>query len=126
MRQDSGSNRSRGKERHITPDDSEKLVITIKENKDLEPLTMSTHSYFASLTNKITPPQLSNTAPPIRSAPESEAKKASPAPQKSPVSNYTDGTSETSEGSATSVVRGFLPSQISSSYRSIPLLSAHP
>ncbi|KAL5350944.1 hypothetical protein ACLOAV_004517 [Pseudogymnoascus australis] len=90
-RKDSGCNRSRGKERHITPDDLEKLVITIKEKKDLEPLTMSTHSYLAPLANKITSPQitspqLSNTASPIISAPEPE-KAASPAPsplQKSP------------------------------------------
>ncbi|KFX90193.1 hypothetical protein V490_06601 [Pseudogymnoascus sp. VKM F-3557] len=132
-RQDSGCNRSRGKERHITPDDLEKMVITIKEKKDLEPLTMSTHSYLAPLANKITSPQitspqLSNTATPIISAPEPE--KASPAPsspQKSPAST-TDGASasQASERSATSVVRGFSPSQISSSYRSIPLISSTP
>ncbi|OBT44010.1 hypothetical protein VE00_05677 [Pseudogymnoascus sp. WSF 3629] len=133
-RQDSGCNRSRGKERHITPDDLEKMVITIKEKKDLEPLTMSTHSYLAPLANKInspqittpqiTSPKLSNTATPIISAPEPE--KASPAPsspQKSVESTTTDAASAASERSATSVVRGFSPSQISSSYRSIPLIS---
>ena len=137
-RQDSGCNRSRGKERHITPDDLEKMVITIKEKKDLEPLTFSTHSYLAPLAKKITPPPPppppSNVASPIISAPEPEAEveadKTSPAPsspQKSPksaVSTSTDAASATSERSATSVVRGFSPSQISSSYRSIPLLSA--
>ncbi|OBT77582.1 hypothetical protein VF21_04561 [Pseudogymnoascus sp. 05NY08] len=137
-RQDSGCNRSRGKERHITPDDLEKMVITIKEKKDLEPLTMSTHSYLAPLANKITSPQitspqitspkLSNTATPIISAPEPE-KAPSPAPsspQKSIESTSTDAASAASaasERSATSVVRGFSPSQISSSYRSIPLIS---
>lgn len=75
-RQDSDCNRSRGKERHITPDDLEKMVITIK---DLKPLTGSIHSYLA---NKITLPQLRNAASPIMTTPE-------PAPlslQKSPVS----------------------------------------
>ncbi|KFX99932.1 hypothetical protein V490_01583 [Pseudogymnoascus sp. VKM F-3557] len=33
-RQDSDCNRSRGKERHITPDDLERMVIAIKEEKD--------------------------------------------------------------------------------------------
>ncbi|OBT85993.1 hypothetical protein VE02_06368 [Pseudogymnoascus sp. 03VT05] len=129
-RQDSGCNRSRGKERHITPDDLEKMVITIKEKKDLEPLAMSTHSYLAPLANKITLPQitspkLSNTATPIISAPEPE-KAPSPAPSsphKSIESTSTDAASAASERSATSVVRGFSPSQISSSYRSIPLIS---
>ncbi|KFY54520.1 hypothetical protein V496_07247 [Pseudogymnoascus sp. VKM F-4515 (FW-2607)] len=91
--QDSGCNRNRGKERHITPDDLEKMVITIQEKKDLEPLTV-----------KITPLQLSNTATPI-------------IPQKSPPSTTT--TDETS----TSVVRGFFPFQISPSYQSIRLIS---
>ncbi|KFY04521.1 hypothetical protein O988_00720, partial [Pseudogymnoascus sp. VKM F-3808] len=110
------------------PDDLEKMVITIKEKKDLEPLSISTHSYLAPLANKITSPQitspqLSNTATPIISAPEPE--KASPAPsptQKSPAST-TDGASERS---ATSVVRGFSPSQTSSSYRSIHLIGSTP
>ncbi|KFY67211.1 hypothetical protein V496_01690 [Pseudogymnoascus sp. VKM F-4515 (FW-2607)] len=96
----SGCSRSRGKERHITPDDLEKMVITIKEKRDLEPLTMSTHSYLAPLANKITSPQitspqLGNTASPTISAPEPE-KAASPAPsplQKSPASTTTDGAS---------------------------------
>ncbi|OBT60342.1 hypothetical protein VE03_10243 [Pseudogymnoascus sp. 23342-1-I1] len=141
-RQDSGCNRSRGKERHITPDDLEKMVITIKEKKDLEPLTMSTHSYLAPLANKInspqitspqitspqiTSPKLSNTATPIISAPEPEKASLAPSsPQKSVESTTTDAASAASERSATSVVRGFSLSQISSSYRSIPLISTSP
>jgi hypothetical protein len=35
---------SRGRERHITPDDLEKMVITIKEKKDLKPLDLSISS----------------------------------------------------------------------------------
>ena len=127
-RQDSGCNRNCGKERHITADDLELMVITIEEKKDLEPLTMSTHSYLVPLWNKITTPsQLNNTASPIISAPERGVENASPAPSSpelSSVSTSIDGTSATSECSTTIVVRGFSPSQISSSYRSIPLLSA--
>jgi hypothetical protein len=67
-RQGFGCHRSRGKERHVTPNDLQKLVITIKEKKDLEPLTISNHSYPALLANKSTPPQLNNTASPIVSA----------------------------------------------------------
>lgn len=126
-RQDSGCNRSRGKERHITPDDLEKMVITIKEKKDLEPLTMITHSYLAPLANRTTVPSpLSNVASPIITTPEPEKESTAPSsPQKSLVSStITDPSSQTSERSATSVVHGFSPSQVSSSYRSIPLVSA--
>ena len=35
------SSQNRGRERHVTPDDLEKMVITIKEKKDLEPITFS-------------------------------------------------------------------------------------
>ncbi|OBT59821.1 hypothetical protein VE03_10621 [Pseudogymnoascus sp. 23342-1-I1] len=51
---------SRGNEKHITPDDLEKMVITIKEEKDLEPLTMSTQPYLAPLASEATPSQFSN------------------------------------------------------------------
>ena len=129
VRRQDGCNRNRGKERHITPNDLEKMVITIKEKKDLEPLAMSTHSYLAPLVNKITSPQItspqpSNTASPIISALELEkaASLAPPLLQKSPASTTTDGKSAEAERSATSVVRGFSPSQISS-YCSIPLIS---
>jgi hypothetical protein len=122
--QDSSCNRGQGKERHITPDDLEKMVITIKEKKGLKPLTMSAQPYLAPLTDKINLPQSSNTATPISSAPEPEkASPASSSPQKSPYSTTTGGAPAALERSPTSVVRGFPPSQISSSHRSITLNS---
>jgi hypothetical protein len=54
-RQYSGCNRSRGKERHVTPNDLKRMVITITEKKDLEPLTMSAYSYLAPPPSKTTP-----------------------------------------------------------------------
>jgi Protein of unknown function (DUF3295)/Fungal protein of unknown function (DUF1752) len=124
-RQDScGSTRSRGRERHITPDDLEKMVITIKEKKDLLPLEISTHSYLAPLANKPNDPAPAQVSTPAvkvaegRPSPtECTAEKASPA-----VSS--DSASAVSERSTTSVVRGFSPSHVSSSYRSIPLPDA--
>ncbi|KFX94334.1 hypothetical protein O988_06365 [Pseudogymnoascus sp. VKM F-3808] len=88
-RKDSGCNRNRGKERHIRPDDLEKMVITIQEKKDLEPLTVN----------------------PIIPAPQPNLSTATSSPQNSPAST------------ATSVVCGFFPFQISPSYQSIPLIS---
>lgn len=124
QRQDSGSTRSRGRERHITPDDLEKMVITIKEKKDLEPLALSTHSYLAPLQPKAAA-KLSNVASPFISAPEEkQAPSTSSASQASSKSNATGSTDAASEQSATSIVRGFSPAQVSLSYRSIPLLNA--
>ncbi|KAL5344767.1 hypothetical protein ACLOAV_010164 [Pseudogymnoascus australis] len=100
--QDSGCNRCRDKERHIIPDDLEKMV---NEKKGLEPLTMSAHSYLAPRTDKINLSQITTSAQPISSAPEPE--KTSPpssSAQKSPESITTGGASERSE---TSVVRGW-------------------
>ncbi|KFY49432.1 hypothetical protein V496_10018 [Pseudogymnoascus sp. VKM F-4515 (FW-2607)] len=121
QRQGSDSNKSRGKERHITPDELEKMVITIKKKKDLKPLTMPLANEITS--PQVTSSQLSNTATPIISAPGPE--KASPtpsSPQKSLASTITGGISASSR-IVTTVVRGFSPSQMSSSYRSIPLVT---
>lgn len=124
QRQDSGSNRSRGRERHITPDDLEKMVITIKEKKDLEPLDMSNYSYLAPLAAKKPSPKPATVAEPIISRPETKAS-ATPTSNNSMRSSMTgSSTTNPSEHSATSVVRGFSPSQVSSSYRSIPLNTA--
>jgi hypothetical protein len=100
------------------------MVITIKEKKDLEPLGMSTHSYLAPLAKK-TEEKLSNIARPIITAPEpveAQPSVSPPSSETSPQSAASDCAA--SERSTTSVVRGFSPSQVSSSYRSIPLLNA--
>lgn len=122
-RHDSGSNRSRGRERHITPDDLEKMVITIKEKKDLEPLDMSNYCYLAPLTAKQPSPKAA-AAEPIISAPETKASSATPPSTNSMRSSVGTLNNEPSGQSTTSVVRGFSPSQVSSSYRSIPLMTA--
>jgi hypothetical protein len=123
-REDSVHSRSRGRERHITPDDLEKMVITIKEKKDLEPLSLSTHSYLAPLPAKTPEPQAP--AATIQQTPtimESLTSDSSSGSSAQPASSSESG-SGTSERSSTSIVRGFSPSHVSSSYRSIPLLTA--
>ncbi|KAL3421741.1 hypothetical protein PVAG01_05897 [Phlyctema vagabunda] len=122
QRQDSMSSRSRGRERHITPDDLEKMVIAIKEKKDLEPLAMSTHSYLAPMADEITQhaPQSTTTTPTTQTG-ESTSLSLESVSDRSAASGSVSGTSERS---ATSIVRGFSPSHVSSSYRSIPLLTA--
>lgn len=113
-RQDSIGNRSRGRERHITPDDLEKMVITIKEKKDLEPLEFGTHSYLAPLADSMR--QSTEDIQAIATPEITSAEQSSTA--------VSESASNTSGRSTTSIVRGFSPSHISSSYRSIPLLSA--
>jgi hypothetical protein len=129
-RQDSSTIRSRGRERHITPDDLEKMVYTIKEKKDLEPLTIRTHPSFTRLASvaEIPTPTPTATIPIPTVAVEENVTMTTAAAEvssdtSSPAQN-SDSVSGTSERSTTSVVRGFSPSHISSSYRSTPLLEA--
>jgi hypothetical protein len=116
QRQDSVHSRSRGRERHITPDDLEKMIITIEEKKDLKPLSLSNHSYLATLAKGSTQPtsttQISTTAADRKSVTSDNSfdHSARPAP-----SDFK---------STTTVVRGFSPSHVSSSYRPVPLLTA--
>ncbi|CAL3962611.1 unnamed protein product [Diplocarpon coronariae] len=109
IRRHDSHSRSRGRERHITPDDLEKMVITIKEKKDLEPLSPGIHTYLAPRVPP--PPQIVEPAAPAEAVEEVAAAAAA--------------TGSTSAGSATSVVRGFSPSRVSASYRSV-LLTAPP
>ncbi|KAH6679618.1 hypothetical protein B0J14DRAFT_686809 [Halenospora varia] len=127
VRHDSVSSRSRGRERHITPDDLKKMVITIKEKKDLEPLSPSNHSYLAPLVERTsTPPQTTNIATPQIAIPAIESKDSTSdsASDESMQASSDSTASGMSERSTTSVVRGFSPSHVSSSYRSVPLVSA--
>jgi hypothetical protein len=124
LRQDSVHSRSRGRERHITPDDLEKMVITIKEKKDLEPLSPSTHSYLAPLASKISEPKCAELPSPQITVAADTTSLLSETGSENSAPAASSSTSGTSERSITSVVRGFSPSHISSSYRSIPLLTA--
>lgn len=118
------NSRSRGHERHITPGDLEKMVITIKEKKDLEPLAASIYTYVAPIVQKSPEPEQATT--PQTVAPTVEISFTSDAGSKLSAhgSQASSAASASSEGSTTSVVRGFSPSHVSSSYRSIPLLTA--
>ncbi|KAM0131904.1 hypothetical protein ACHAP3_006646 [Botrytis cinerea] len=115
-RQDSCNSRSRGKERHITPDDLEKMVITIKEKKDLAPLTIST-PYLAPLAERI--PEFIQ---PKYESPAMPSNDSFSAHSSNPSATM-ESSSSNSEKSATSVVKGFSlsPAHVSSSMRSIPL-----
>lgn len=115
-RNDSVNSRSRGRERHITPDDLEKMVITIKEKKNLEPITLNINPYSPPLPATI--PQVDGAT-----AQQSVTEKKLLTPDSS-VLQSTSSDSTTSERSTTSVVKGFSPSHVSSSFRSIPLLTA--
>lgn len=127
QRQDScASTRSRGRERHITPDDLEKMVITIKEKKDLEPLEIGRLSYLTPLANKprgSVPTQVCDVQ-----AKSCEGKLLSTEcpSDRLLVAASPDSASAGSERSTTSVVRGFSPSHVSSSFRSIPLPLPNP
>ncbi|TGO39047.1 hypothetical protein BHYA_0061g00020 [Botrytis hyacinthi] len=115
-RQDSCNSRSRGKERHITPDDLEKMVITIKEKKDLAPLTIST-PYLAPLAERI--PEFIQPKYESPAMPSNESFSINSSSQSATM----ESSSSNSEKSATSVVKGFSlsPAHVSSSMRSIPL-----
>jgi hypothetical protein len=100
------------------------MVITIKEKKDLGPLALSTHSYLAPLqtqihqaadiTTTITPPTPAIAESKSLTSDSASDRSAQPASSESAASG-------SSVRSTTSVVRGFSPSHVSSSFRSVPL-----
>jgi len=121
--------RSRGTEKHITSLGLEKMVISIKEKKELEPLS----SFIAD--SLPSAPPMANTTP-RPSSPPPAAPQHSPdcststAPVSSPESNNSATQTVGSDTSAElitshSVVRGFSPGQ-SSSYRSHTHLAPTP
>lgn len=127
VRQDSGaSSRSRGRERHIGPDDLEKMVITIKQTS---PATIKSQGsleipHLSPVLEPLVEEEILQLAPvPVVSAtPVVEQ----PSSSDSILSEKSDGLvsesgSGASERSTTSIVRGFSPAVISNSYRSTPL-----
>ncbi|BDD62858.1 hypothetical protein MPDQ_004760 [Monascus purpureus] len=140
-----------GKEKHITSSGLERMVLNIKEKKHLEPLSsppLTTIAPPAITSPKPTTPTASPpstatessktptcpaaaTAQPQRlvescstTAPESEA--AEVAPSDTSVSSCGVPPSRSGLFKSPSVVRGFSPSQVSSSYRSQPRLAPEP
>ncbi|KAF2452804.1 hypothetical protein BDY21DRAFT_294020 [Lineolata rhizophorae] len=127
-RTDSTESRSRGKEKHITPNGLEKIVCSIKEKKQLEPLsplpkTLSTsQAQPFSRAEDTTPRPVS----PARSEPSHKLPESSTSTVATTVTAETDSLSPTlGSGASTStnmsehsVVYGFQPGRISSSHRS--------
>ena len=116
--------RSRGREKHITSLDLEKMVITIKEKKELEPLqstsapepaTAAAATQPADLTPRPSSPTTTPTAPVKDSRSET-----------TPTQQVGSDTSAESALSSHSVVRGFSPGNGSSSYRSQSSLAPAP
>ncbi|KAJ9631792.1 hypothetical protein H2203_000192 [Taxawa tesnikishii (nom. ined.)] len=119
-RSDSSDSRSRGREKHITPIDLTKIVISIKEKKSLEPLaplplpelreegaTPETHdSEPTTQTSTLLNKPLESSASTVRTV-ESDA--SEPA---------ATSDSSSTEMSSHSVIRGFQPGGKPSSYRS--------
>lgn len=116
--------RSRGREKHITSLGLEKMVFSIKEKQGLEPLSPriadAVPTLFPTSTTDITPrPESPSVHVPLRSSESS----TSTAPLSSSDSDRSPTNMAGSDTSAEithchSVVRGFSPNLISSSYRS--------
>ncbi|KAJ5583367.1 hypothetical protein N7535_001987 [Penicillium sp. DV-2018c] len=152
VREDSLASLGRGKEKHITSLDLERMVLNIKEKKQLEPMSPPVEP--AAPVVDITPrPSTPTPTPPsvttARRVPHF-AVRPTPYPREStesfsttaPEGNESDAgrvdasdTSVSSSGilpsgseliKSTSIVRGFSPSHISSSFRSQPRLSIDP
>lgn len=126
---------SRGREKHITSLGLEKMVISIKEKKDIEPLSPS----IADAIPTEFPSTDATPSTDITPRSSSPARKFTRQPSDSsnsttPFSNPSSNEAGHSSGSATSselitshsVVRGFSPSQISSSFRSHTRLAPTP
>ena len=120
----------RGKEKHITSLGLEKMVFSIKEKQDLKPLSPTIADAVPNLlpSTDITPRP---TSPSLRVSLRSSESSTSTAPRSSPGSDHSPANTIGSDTSAEiltchSVVRGFSPSNISSSQRSHTHLAPSP
>ncbi|KAI9835885.1 MAG: hypothetical protein M1819_001783 [Sarea resinae] len=120
LSQDSDT-RSRGKEKHITSLDLEKMVMTITEKKDLEPLSQKSRMPSAPKPTE-TLPRSSSPRPTTRSSSSAVAIDSAESVNADSPATGSD-TSATTDLSSHSIVRGFSPGHISSSYRSQPYFS---
>ncbi|KAK2784172.1 hypothetical protein FQN53_008781 [Emmonsiellopsis sp. PD_33] len=133
---DSALSISRGKEKHITSLGLERMVYNIKEKKYLEPLSLPAPTTPQPTTTVDVTPRPSSPTPtpvthesqPVR--PHQSSESCSTAALDGLESDHAPAVgSDTSVSSAglvqsSSVVRGFSPTQISSSYRSHPRISS--
>lgn len=143
-RADSIDTRSRGREKHITPVDLEKIVISIQEKKSLEPLSPLPHSSNSlerpTIREPVAPSPQLDTAPVVEQKYDSDALQTSSLlenPLESSTSTVATSESHSSqravssdssstETSAHRVVRGFTPGGAPSSYRSQTQLATQP
>ncbi|KAI1416545.1 DUF1752-domain-containing protein [Hypoxylon sp. FL1857] len=108
VRQDScASSRSRGRERHITSDHLEKMVVSIIQEKEPN---------LAPLSDMSSPSVGSSDGDHTQSSPEAEQTPATPitesACESEDASSQSQSQSKSTEAPATTVIRGFSPSQI--------------
>ncbi|KAK5108430.1 hypothetical protein LTR62_008317 [Meristemomyces frigidus] len=146
-RNDSACSTSRGREKHITPIDLEKIVISIKEAKQLEPIELprpapqharspaplATHASKGSL--QIMAESLQPDCQNKKSQHKIEGSQATIESSTSTVESNASGSTETqtvgsehsssTEMSTHSIVRGFVAGGAPSSYRSQTHLAAH-
>ncbi|MCJ1463829.1 hypothetical protein MMC07_002438 [Pseudocyphellaria aurata] len=122
--------RSRGKEKHITSLGLEKMVYSIKEKQELSPLSPTIASAVPAVlpSTDITPRPAS---PTLHEPLHSSESSSSTAPLSSPVSDHSatrtiESDTSVEALSSHSVVRGFSPSHVSSSYRSHTHLAPSP
>ncbi|KAJ6028542.1 Protein of unknown function DUF3295 [Penicillium herquei] len=147
VREDSLASLGRGKEKHITSLDLERMVLNIKERKNLEPIpTPEPAAPVVDITPRPstptpTPPSVSTARQvPVFPRPTCKPRESTEScSTTAPEGNESDGaqmngsdTSVSSSGvlparaeliKSPSIIRGFSPSLISSSYRSQPKLS---
>ena len=148
-RNDSQLSRSRGREKHITPIDLQKIVISIKETQHLEPLELPrSQSSLRPLQSSPTSATSHGPTPQLRfdsTAPSQPSIALVPNPSASQPtllesSTSTVGTNDSSESQQTvgsqessstemsthRIIRGFVPGGAPSSYRSQTNLAAQP
>ncbi|KAJ5168671.1 uncharacterized protein N7482_004265 [Penicillium canariense] len=113
VREDSLASLGRGKERHITSLDLERMVLNIRERKQLAPLT--------SMVEPAAPVSCSTTAPE-----GNESDSANVTASDTSVSSSGVLSTRSDPINSPSIVRGFSPSLISSSFRSHTKLAADP
>jgi hypothetical protein len=152
VRSDSTESRSRGPQRHFTSLDLSKMVSTIKEEKQLEPLEQRLADSIPKLPS-LADAVIDDVATPEEASPAQLHKSTSPAKRFAAISDLSQPTisvsSDKDEDScrplgekvlsmaqlqseaharssmkSLSVVRGFSPNHVSSSYRSSPQLSS--
>ncbi|KAJ9660503.1 hypothetical protein H2201_006925 [Coniosporium apollinis] len=134
VRRGSNDHRSRGKEKHITPIDLEKIVISIKEKKELEPLSPLPIPLAHPVVSHPKPSREDTTPrpsspPPPRNIPQSSTSTVATATD-SDASAMTppvgSDSSTSTDLSSHSVVRGFSLGRVSSSFRSKTHLAPAP